>query len=90
MSFWELAVLHASGRLRLDRTASSWIRNALATDPRLVPLPVTSEIALTAGGLAAVRDPGDSIIYATAVEHDAPLVTGDRALRAHDPARTLW
>lgn len=90
ISFWEIGLLHASGRLRLDRSATTWIRAALAADTRVVPLPVTTEIALTAGALPSIRDPGDSVIYATAIEHDAPLVTRDRALREHDPARTVW
>ena len=90
ITFWEVGLLHQAGRLRLDRTPQTWIRTALAGDPRVTPLPVTTEIAMRAGGLGAIRDPGDSIVYATAVEHNATLVTRDRELRDHDPERTLW
>jgi PIN domain nuclease of toxin-antitoxin system len=90
ITFWEIGLLHASGRLRLDRGARSWTRRAVAADPRITTLPVSTEIALAAGGLTAIRDPGDTIIYATALEHDAMLVTGDSRLRELDPARVVW
>lgn len=90
MTFWEIGLLVGAGRLRLDRGARSWIRGALTADPRLTPLSVSTEIALTAGSLQALRDPGDSIIYATAVEHDAVLVSRDGALRELDPERVVW
>lgn len=90
ISFWELGLLHAAGRLRLDRSVSSWVRSAFAADPRLTALPVSTEIALTAGTLPGLRDPGDRIIYATALEHGAKLVTRDRALQELDPDRTVW
>jgi len=30
------------------------------------------------------------MIYATALEHDALLVTRDASIRAHDSARVIW
>ena len=50
----------------------------------------SAEIALAAGNFRALRDPGDRIIYATAVEHDAALVTRDERLRELDPVRVVW
>lgn len=35
-------------------------------------------------------DPAGRIIYATAVARGAPLVTGDRRMARHDPARVIW
>jgi len=35
-------------------------------------------------------DPIDRLIYATAVEHDARLVTADERLREFDPDRVVW
>lgn len=90
ISFWEIAVLERRGKIRLDRGARSWTRASITADPRMTALPVTPEIALTAGGLGDVREPGDGIIYATAVEHDAALVSRDERLQRLDPARVVW
>jgi PIN domain nuclease of toxin-antitoxin system len=35
-------------------------------------------------------DPADRVIYASAVELGARLLTADRAIRGFDPARTVW
>jgi PIN domain nuclease of toxin-antitoxin system len=53
----------------------------------------TVAISLRAGSLDPAEfhgDPTDRLIYATAVEHDANLVTADSRLREADPARTVW
>lgn len=83
-------MLEHAGKIDLDRGARSWTRATFAADPRMTLLPVTPEIALTAGGLGRIREPGDSIIYATAVEHDASLVSRDGVLRELDPKRVIW
>lgn len=90
ISFWEVALLERRGRIRLDRSARSWTRGSLVADPRMVALPVTPEIALTAGSLEPISEPGDSVIYATAVEHDAALVSRDERLKELDPHRVVW
>ncbi len=49
--------------------------------------------ALLAAGLDGDRfpgDPGDRLIYATAVQAGARLLTRDERLRAFDDARTVW
>ena len=53
----------------------------------------TVPTALRAGLLDPAEfhgDPIDRLIYATAVEHDARLITVDQRLRAADPARAVW
>jgi len=87
----EVAVAVAKGRLRLDRDVLAWLRTALAM-PRVVLLPLVPEIAVTAVDLGASfpGDPGDRLIFATAVHHRARLVTKDGPLRKWDRARTVW
>lgn len=87
----EVAVAVARGRLRLDRDVLAWLRTALAM-PRVVLLPLVPEIAVAATELGASfpGDPGDRLIFATAVHHRARLVTKDGRLRKWDSARTLW
>jgi PIN domain nuclease of toxin-antitoxin system len=44
-------------------------------------LPLTGEIAILAGGLESLHgDPADRIIAATAIAHDATLMTADEKL----------
>lgn len=93
ISAWEVAMLAERGRISLDRPAPRWVRAALSADPRTIELPLTSAIAVRAAQLGADGmhgDPADRFIYATARDRDAPLVTRDAALRAHDAAHTVW
>ncbi|MGL6278724.1 MAG: type II toxin-antitoxin system VapC family toxin [Gaiella sp.] len=90
MTCWELTMLERRGKIRFERGASAWVRQALADD-RTTLLPITDRIAVRAGQLhPAIAEPADALIFATAVEHRAPLVTRDRLLRQHDPSRTIW
>jgi PIN domain nuclease of toxin-antitoxin system len=90
MSIWELARLERAGRMRLDRGVERWIAAALAEE-RVQTLPVTREIALAGAAVAGrLRDPADQLIYATAVEHDAVLVSRDGIMRDLDPRRVVW
>lgn len=90
MSIWELARLERAGRLQLDRGLERWLAGALADD-RIDVLSVTRDIALTGAAFSArLRDPADQLIYATAVEHDARLVSRDGAMRELDSGRIVW
>ena len=79
------------GRLTLDRDVRAWVRAALAPQS-IAELAPTAATALRAGLLEDPfpGDPADRLIYATAVERDAPILTADRAFRAYDPARCVW
>lgn len=90
MSLWEVARLERAGRMVLDRGLSRWLSTALADD-RIEVLPVSREIALTAAAVGGeVYDPADQIIFATAVENDAVLVSRDQRLHDLDPGRLVW
>jgi PIN domain nuclease of toxin-antitoxin system len=91
-SIQEIAYLQARGRLALDRPLERWIGDALGVHGARVLAP-TVATALRAGQLDPAEfhgDPADRLIYATAVEHDARLITADQRLRDADPARTVW
>lgn len=94
-SIFEVAALHTLGRLRLSRPVESWIREALdATGVRMAPL--SPEVAIDAGLIprAALPDPLDRLLVATARDAQATLLTADdrilqyaadtSSLRAHD------
>jgi len=76
--------------MMLDRGLERWLAGALADD-RVQLLPVTREIALTGAAFSGrLRDPADQLIYATAVEHEARLVSRDEAMRELDSGRIVW
>jgi PIN domain nuclease of toxin-antitoxin system len=87
LSVFEIAFLHYSGRLRLSQAPGEWIARALEnTRARLSPL--SMEAALDAGGIAAaVPDPVDRLLIATAGQGDATFVTGDRRILGYAASR---
>lgn len=91
-SAFELAYLVQRGRVALDRGVDRWVTDSLGQD-RVESVPVGTDVAVRAGLLEVERFPGDPLdrlIYATAIERGARLVTADRRIGAYDPARTVW
>lgn len=79
ISFWEIALLIAKRRLRSTESAAK-IRQ-LISDAGAIELPLTSEIAILAAELDGLHsDPADRFIAATAIVHDATLLTADERL----------
>jgi PIN domain nuclease of toxin-antitoxin system len=81
-SLFEVATLHTLERLRFSRTLDQWIRDGL-THVRIAEL--TPAIALDAGQIprAALPDPMDRLLVATARQLNATFVTADRAILAY-------
>jgi PIN domain nuclease of toxin-antitoxin system len=78
-SFWELAMLIAKRRLRSIKSVSEQRAKLLAGGMR--ELPLTGEIGILAAELEGLNgDPADRIIAATAIAHDATLMTADENL----------
>ena len=77
-SIFEIAALHSLGRLRLSRPVESWIREALETTGLRIS-PLSAEVAIDAGLIprAALPDPLDRLLVATARDAQATLVTAD-------------
>jgi PIN domain nuclease of toxin-antitoxin system len=91
-SVQEIAYLVAGGRLTMDRPVETWIADALSVHEVRALAPTVST-ALRAGSLDPAEfhgDPADRLIYATAVDQDALLVSADERLRSCDPARVVW
>jgi PIN domain nuclease of toxin-antitoxin system len=76
ISGWEVALLVQGGRLRLPTQLEAWLEQAM-TIPGLEVAPLTVPIIAGAARLAALRDPADMLIVATALHFGAPLVTSD-------------
>jgi PIN domain nuclease of toxin-antitoxin system len=88
MTWWELAWLVRQGRVMPRGSLGGWLRD-LARDVRTVAL--TPGIAVRAAELPRGfhNDPGDRLIYATAIEHGWPLVSKDARMRAFDREGTV-
>ena len=91
VSWFELAWMARSERIALGVPVRSWL-DGLAAQLRTIAItPAIADIAVALPSTFP-RDPADRLIYATAVEHDLPLVTKDRAIRDSGlpGTRTVW
>lgn len=78
---WEIAMLTAKGRLRLNRDVGEWIDSALQL-PGIKLAPLLPAIAVESNRLPweVHPDPADRILLATARQLDVVLVTADKRL----------
>ncbi len=90
ISLWEIAMLIHSGRLRDDISPVQYMSD-LCLALSLTVLPITPEIAsLSQGDFFLHRDPADRLIAATAIHHNAPLITADKKLRELKQLSVIW
>jgi PIN domain nuclease of toxin-antitoxin system len=79
VSFWEISMLTAKGRLRSIDSATKMRKQIL--DGGVLEMPLTGDIAIVADSLEGLHgDPADRFIVATAIACDATLVTADTRL----------
>jgi PIN domain nuclease of toxin-antitoxin system len=80
---FEVMALHTAGRLRFSTPPEQWIRDMLDAGPRVAE-PTTS-IASDAGAIppAALADPLEGLLAATARQLGAAFVTGDAPILDH-------
>jgi len=79
ISFWEIALLVAKRRMRFLTSAEEMRGLLLSTG--ITELPLTGKIAILAGEIQDLHaDPADRFIAATAIAHDAMLITADERL----------
>jgi PIN domain nuclease of toxin-antitoxin system len=88
ISWFELAWLARNERIVVTVPIRSWLEGLAA---QVRTLGITPAIANAAVALPSSfpRDPADRLIYATAIEHDLPLVTKDRAIRDRAQPRSI-
>ena len=90
ISFWEIAMLMHSGRLRDDISPVQYMTD-LCLALSLTVLPITPEIAsLSQEDFFHHKDPADRLIAATAIHHNAPLITADKKLKKLEPLTVIW
>lgn len=81
ISFWEIAVKAAKGKLTLSMDSSVWLARA-HTAPGISFIPVDRDVLLLSTRLAgsAHNDPVDRMLLATAQLNNVPLVTADKQI----------
>ncbi len=92
ISLWEIAVLFRKNRLTLPAQHSllSYMEDILDS-LGLAILPLTPSIAaLAESGIVTHGDPADRLIAATAIAHQAALITADEKLRTTPGLRCIW
>ncbi len=92
ISFWEIALLFRKKRLVLpaQHTPTSYMEDIVAS-LELNILSLTPAIAaLAESGIIIHGDPGDRLIAATAIAHQAPLITADKKLHATLGLNCIW
>jgi PIN domain nuclease of toxin-antitoxin system len=91
ISWFELAWLARNERILLNVPIRSWLQGLAAQLRTFVATPAIADTAVALPS-SFPRDPADRLIYATAVEHDLPLVTKDRVIRdnAGPGSRAVW
>jgi PIN domain nuclease of toxin-antitoxin system len=79
ISFWEVAMLAARGRIELRQSAESWRVDWLRAGLEEIALDGT--LAVAAAALTEFHpDPADRFIAATAMGRAATLITADQAM----------
>lgn len=79
MTVYEMGVLLQKGRVVIEGTLQGLFDHLLHAG--VVVAPVDRRISLVADGFEMIHsDPLDRLIMATAVVHDAPLLTADRKI----------
>jgi len=90
MTCMEFARLVIRDRVQIDRHPVWWMREAL-TLPKVHLLDITIELANDAATLDWDHgDPADRMIVATAIAHEARVVSKDHRIRLFRPARAIW
>jgi PIN domain nuclease of toxin-antitoxin system len=90
--FWEIALLFRKNRLTLPAQPShlSYMQDIIDS-LGLTILPLTLSIAaLAESGIVSHGDPGDRLIAATAIAHQAGLITADEKLHVAPGLRYIW
>lgn len=89
ISLLEIATLASKGRIQLNTTVDTFLREVEA---RFTVLPITGRACARTVALPATypKDPADRIIGATAMVEGLTLLTADNEIRKSKVVKTIW
>jgi len=90
ISIWEFAMMTTKGRIDLTIDPKEWFYHAIhEVGTKIIPLSV--DIALDSCNLQGNfhKDPADRIIVATAIKHNALLITKDKKILNYPHVNTF-
>ena len=81
ISAWEVSMLHTKKRIDIGVDCLNWVEHALNM-PGIALVNLEPIIAISSNTLSGTfhGDPADRIIVATALQHDALIVTADKKI----------
>jgi PIN domain nuclease of toxin-antitoxin system len=90
VSFWEIAMLFTTKRLVKPVAPEAFMRD-LVVGMELEVLSITPDIAvISQSDIFTHKDPADRLIAATAIYHNADLITADSKLRSLEGLKVVW
>jgi len=90
ISLWEIAMLMARGRLRVDADPAAFLEGLIQARALRI-LAITPAIAVLAqSDMFSHGDPADRIVAATALAYRARLVSADQRLRKVKELSVIW
>ncbi|MCP4367503.1 MAG: type II toxin-antitoxin system VapC family toxin, partial [Deltaproteobacteria bacterium] len=91
ISYWEIAMLVAKGRLVFNIQLKEWLESVERL-PQCSSVGITPSIAAISYDLSDTfhGDPADRIIVATSIALNIPLITKDKVIGNHKKIKTIW
>jgi PIN domain nuclease of toxin-antitoxin system len=86
---WECSLLARGSRINLRRTVRAFFDD-LFSNPAFQPLDLTAEHIYVADELRFTKDPFDTLICATAIVLQLPLLTRDASIRGAGVVTVIW
>ena len=90
ISVWEVSMLEAKKRISFPYSCLEWVQKALRA-PHISLAALTPEIAVASARLPGIfhGDPADRIIVATALAHQAAILTADKEILQYAQKQSL-
>lgn len=89
IAFWEIGALEARKRVRLAKPLPLW--REILLHAGLIEFPLTGDVVVRALELVQFhRDPADVFTFATALVHQATLITADERLLSWPHSLPRW
>jgi len=86
---WEFSIIVKAGRVKLEVTLDEYVKEKFFAKAISI-LDLEVDDILLSSKLNFSRDPFDTIIVATAIRVDCPLITGDSVIHETKPCQILW